>query len=26
MSKVGSSDSKNTLHCSFCGKRQHEVR
>ena len=26
MSKVGSSDSKNTLHCSFCGKSQHEVR
>jgi len=26
MSKVGSSDSKNTLYCSFCGKSQHEVR
>ena len=26
MSKVGGSDSKNTLHCSFCGKSQHEVR
>src|SRR5712671_6371253 len=26
MSKVASSDSKNTLHCSFCGKNQHEVR
>src|SRR5437867_1246732 len=25
MSKV-SSDSKNTLYCSFCGKSQHEVR
>ena len=25
MSKVGTSDSKNTL-CSFCGKSQHEVR
>ena len=25
MSK-GSSDSKNTLYCSFCGKSQHEVR
>ena len=22
----GSSDSKNTLYCSFCGKSQHEVR
>src|SRR5258708_2038999 len=26
MSKVSSSDSKNTLYCSFCGKSQHEVR
>ncbi len=26
MSKTGSSDSKNTLYCSFCGKSQHEVR
>src|SRR5258706_11747 len=26
MSKVASSDSKNTLYCSFCGKNQHEVR
>src|SRR6195256_67598 len=26
MSKVGTSDSKNTLYCSFCGKSQHEVR
>src|SRR3984893_16518907 len=26
MSKVGGSDSKNTLHCSFCGKSQQEVR
>src|SRR5208282_1000626 len=26
MSKVGSSDSKNTLYCSFFGKSQHEVR
>jgi hypothetical protein len=26
MSKVGGSESKNTLHCSFCGKSQHEVR
>ena len=26
MSKVGSSDLKNTLYCSFCGKSQHEVR
>jgi ATP-dependent Clp protease ATP-binding subunit ClpX len=24
--KAGSSDSKNTLYCSFCGKSQHEVR
>src|ERR687887_528164 len=24
MSKVGGSDSKNTLYCSFCGKSQHE--
>jgi ATP-dependent Clp protease ATP-binding subunit ClpX len=26
MSKNGSSDGKNTLYCSFCGKSQHEVR
>src|ERR1700727_3013534 len=26
MSKVGTSESKNTLHCTFCGKSQHEVR
>ena len=26
MSKVGASDTKNTLYCSFCGKSQHEVR
>ncbi|MDB5518015.1 MAG: ATP-dependent Clp protease ATP-binding subunit ClpX [Tardiphaga sp.] len=26
MSKVGTSDSKNTLYCSVCGKSQHEVR
>src|SRR6266566_4955416 len=26
MSKVASSDSRNTLYCSFCGKNQHEVR
>ena len=26
MSKSASSDSKNTLYCSFCGKSQHEVR
>src|SRR6201994_2536891 len=26
MSKGGTSDSKNTLYCSFCGKSQHEVR
>jgi ATP-dependent Clp protease ATP-binding subunit ClpX len=26
MSKVGGSDSKNPLYCSFCGKSQHEVR
>src|SRR3974377_2509289 len=25
MSKVGDSDSKNTLYCSFCGKSQREV-
>lgn len=25
-STSGSSDSKNTLYCSFCGKSQHEVR
>src|ERR1700731_3264674 len=26
MSKVGTSDSKNTLYCSFCAKSEHEVR
>jgi ATP-dependent Clp protease ATP-binding subunit ClpX len=26
LGKVGASDSKNTLYCSFCGKSQHEVR
>ena len=26
MSKSSSSESKNTLYCSFCGKSQHEVR
>ena len=26
MSKVGGSNSKNTLFCLFCGKSQHEVR
>src|SRR6202142_3867412 len=26
MSKVGASDTKNPLYCSFCGKSQHEVR
>src|SRR6516164_6486343 len=26
MSKAGTSDGKNTLYCSFCGKSQHEVR
>ncbi|MBI1326718.1 MAG: ATP-dependent Clp protease ATP-binding subunit ClpX [Alphaproteobacteria bacterium] len=26
MSKSSSSDAKNTLYCSFCGKSQHEVR
>jgi ATP-dependent Clp protease ATP-binding subunit ClpX len=26
MTKSASSDSKNTLYCSFCGKSQHEVR
>ena len=26
MSKIGSSDSKTSLYCSFCGKSQHEVR
>tara|TARA_B100001059_G_scaffold235478_1_gene281263 strand:- start:548 stop:1816 length:1269 start_codon:yes stop_codon:yes gene_type:complete len=26
MSKVGSTDTKSTLYCSFCGKSQHEVR
>src|SRR3982075_3368869 len=26
MNKAGGSDSKNTRHCTFCGKSQHEVR
>ena len=26
MANTGSSDTKNTLYCSFCGKSQHEVR
>ena len=26
MSKIGGSDLKNLLYCSFCGKSQHEVR
>jgi len=26
MTKSSSTDSKNTLYCSFCGKSQHEVR
>src|ERR1700759_4528101 len=26
MSKIGGSDTKNTLYCSFCGKSQNEVR
>src|SRR3984893_1500504 len=26
MSKIGGSDSKNSLYCSFCGKTQHELR
>jgi hypothetical protein len=26
MSKIGGSDSKNSLYCSFCGKSQHQVR
>ena len=26
MTKIGGSESKNTLYCSFCGKSQHEVR
>ena len=26
MASNSSSDSKNTLYCSFCGKSQHEVR
>ena len=26
MSKIGGSDAKNSLYCSFCGKSQHEVR
>jgi ATP-dependent Clp protease ATP-binding subunit ClpX len=26
MSKLGGTESKNTLYCSFCGKSQHEVR
>ena len=24
--KIGGSDTKNSLYCSFCGKSQHEVR
>ena len=26
MTKASGSDSKNSLHCTFCGKSQHEVR
>src|SRR5207342_3453342 len=26
MNKAGGSDTKNTLHCTFCGKSQNEVR
>ncbi len=26
MSKIGGSDTKNPLYCSFCGKSQNEVR
>ena len=26
MTKIGGSDAKNPLYCSFCGKSQHEVR
>jgi ATP-dependent Clp protease ATP-binding subunit ClpX len=26
VSKIGGSDSKNPLYCSFCGKSQHDVR
>ena len=26
MSKIGGSDSKNSLYCSFCGKSQNQVR
>jgi hypothetical protein len=26
MSKIGGSDSKKSLYCSFCGKSQNEVR
>ena len=26
MSKIGGSDSKNSLYCSFCGKSQYQVR
>jgi ATP-dependent Clp protease ATP-binding subunit ClpX len=26
MSKIGGSDTKNPLYCSFCGKGQHDVR
>src|SRR5712672_2052769 len=26
MSKVNAGEAKNTLHCSFCGKSQREVR
>ena len=25
MSKIGDSNSKNTLYCSFCGKSQREI-
>jgi ATP-dependent Clp protease ATP-binding subunit ClpX len=25
MSKIGGSDAKNSLYCSFCGKSQHQV-
>jgi len=26
MSKVNGGETKTTLHCTFCGKSQHEVR
>ena len=26
MSKVNGGETKNKLHCTFCGKSQHEVR